>query len=82
MSNNWGKLTSALRKADALSPEATVTDAVEAAKAYPIRVRVTRSYNTDEGWRVAGNDDTEKEYIEAGFMVRNWVVNIMPYTDG
>jgi len=84
ISLNWGKLTSALRKADAIGPDATVADVLEAAKQYPIRVRVLRQYHTGERWEAVDPGDGEKEkgFRENGYDVRNSTVNIMQYQDG
>jgi hypothetical protein len=85
MSKNYGQLKAALRGLEVEVDGMTAPEIIREAASNPIRISVSRTYKTDEGWRSLkeGEDGSEREisYKKAGFEVRNFLRRILTYKD-
>ena len=85
MSRNYGQLKAALRALDVDVDNLSPTELIQATLDNPIRVSITRTYRTDEGWRSlkAGeeNSDREVEWKKSGYDVKNFLRKILTYRE-
>ena len=85
MSKNYGQLKAALRGLDVDVDSMSPSEIIQATLESPIRVSVTRTYRTDEGWRSlkAGEEgsDREVEYKKSGYEPKNFLRRILTYKE-
>lgn len=85
MSKNFGQLKAALRGLDIEVDDLSAAEVIQLAAQNPIRLSVSRTYKTDEGWRSLkeGEDGSEREiaFKTAGYEPKNFLRRIMTYKE-
>ena len=85
MSKNYGQLKGALRAVGVEVDDLSAAEVIQAAIGNPIRLSISRTYKTDEGWRSLkeGEDGSEREvaFKTAGFEPKNFLRRILTYKD-